>query len=278
MDELSHLGWVAHRSYEFDGLLIGVRTNLRPFADWLDEVLADRLVKGVETDPNFSVLIGEQGKVGKRYHILYRESGALIRTLDLDVLGRAVLAELESVTFYKRRNVVYLHHGLVTRRGVTALIAPDLVPFLDEAPRRVAEAGVTLPLTAFTAIDLDSGEAIPIPHQVETPPGALEPLARIAQANGRVQTRTILDRAAKVDLVCGMTYVGEDPVRSISPGVGLFTLAATARNLPQMPRDGLRTLRRLVEGARCCQLLAQGRKPMLETLVSVLDDPDRAGT
>ncbi len=235
MDELSHLGWVVHRAYELGGMLFGVRTNSPAFGAWLDEVLSDHRVKDAETDPNFSVLIGEGAKLGKRYHILYKESG----------------------------------------HGVTALIAPELVPFFDQTPRKVEEAGLTLPITAFTAIDLDSGEAIPASRELDVGQDALDQLARIAPVNGRVVARGTLDRRTKVDLVCGMGYYREDPVIPISRGVGLFTLAANAKNLPVLRKAGLESLRRLVEGAQCCQLLAQGRKGMLDAFVSVVKGAGR---
>jgi len=269
MDELGDLGWVAHRSYELEGYIFGVRTNSDAFCAWLDNALADHRIPDKEADPNFSVLIGEPGKVGKSYHILYKDSTSLMRTFDLPALGRALLSEIEAVSFPRRDDAIYMQYALVSARGTKALIPAELVSFFDQVARKVDRAGVTLPVTAFTAVDLESGELIPTPRTLGLDEEAAEPLARIASADGW-PARATLDRPANVDVICGMGYLREVAFAPISRGVALFTLTAFTKNLPVLRQSGLEGLRRLIEGVPCYQLTAEHHDEMLESLLTVL--------
>src|SRR5438128_3143508 len=123
MDELGHLGWVAHRSYDVGGMFFGIRTNSGECAAWLDEVLANYAVTDEEAHPNYSILIGESARVGKRYHLLYRDSNVIMRTFDLKTLARALIAEIESLNFVNRDDAAYVQQALVTRDGVNALVS-----------------------------------------------------------------------------------------------------------------------------------------------------------
>jgi hypothetical protein len=53
MDELGHLGWVAHRSFELDGLLFGIRTDSEDFARWLADALPATLFLDEKADPKY---------------------------------------------------------------------------------------------------------------------------------------------------------------------------------------------------------------------------------
>src|SRR5712691_1375063 len=98
MDALGHLGWVAQRSFEVGGLHFGLRANSRPFVAWIDDVLGEFRVGDSEADPYYSVVVGgADGGVGRRFHILYRESDAIARTFDLGLVGRALLLDVGSL-------------------------------------------------------------------------------------------------------------------------------------------------------------------------------------
>src|SRR5437773_8229736 len=108
MDELGHLGWVADRSFELDGLLFGVRTDSAKFARWLTDVMPATLVEDEEAEPNYSVAIRQSSRVGRRFYLLYKSSTILARSFDPAELVRALLADVEALTYGNRRDAVYL--------------------------------------------------------------------------------------------------------------------------------------------------------------------------
>src|SRR5919197_5160218 len=109
MDELGHLGWVAQHSFELDGRLFGVRTDSKPFGRWLARNLPATLLRGEDANANYSVVVGNgEDGIGRRFHVLYRDSTAIVRTLDAAELVQALLADLEGLTYRRRRDAVYL--------------------------------------------------------------------------------------------------------------------------------------------------------------------------
>lgn len=122
MDELGHLGWVAHQSFELAGLLFGIRTNSRAFGRWLAKALPATLVRDEEAEPNYSAVIGgSDGVVGKRFHILYRDSTVLARTFDALELMEALLSDLEALTYWGRSEAVFVQATFLSSGGVRAL-------------------------------------------------------------------------------------------------------------------------------------------------------------
>src|SRR5947207_6471046 len=114
MSELDRLGWAAERTFEVGGLLFGLRTNSREFIAWADEVLGDFRVRDAEAGPYYSVVVGGTEGIGKHFHILYRESDAIVRSFDLGLVGRALLIDVGSLTFAKRDDALYLNMSLVS--------------------------------------------------------------------------------------------------------------------------------------------------------------------
>src|SRR2546422_6001381 len=101
MEKLDHLGWVAGHTYEIVGARFQIRSTSEAFSGWLAEVLAPYRVDGDAT-PLYSLVVPDQSSgnsFGRGYHILYRGSRVLARTLDPQTLGRALLADLESLLF-----------------------------------------------------------------------------------------------------------------------------------------------------------------------------------
>ena len=278
MDELGHLGWVAHRSYEIDGMLFGIRTNSEACAGWLDDVLGDHAVTDEVAEPNYSIVIGQKARIGKRYHILYRDSGVLVRTFDLKTLARVLIAEVESLTFFDRDDAAYVQQALVTRDGVNALVPHELIPYFDEIPRKVDQAGLTLPLSTFVAVDLGgAGTVVPLARTLDVPPDAAARLARLATSDGGL-ARAEVEQPTRVELVCGMNFVTEDPFRFVSRGIALFTLAANTKNIDVIRSQGLQALARIVEGKDCYQLTAGRKESMLEALTGLMQAAkDEAG-
>jgi hypothetical protein len=269
VDELSHLGWVAHRSYELAGWLLGIRTNSEACGAWLDKALGRYRVLDEEAEPNYSILIGETGKVGKRFHLLYKDAAVRMRTFDLATLGRALFAEVEALAFAKRTDALYVEWPLVSLGGRTGLIPLEFLVAFERISRQVKRTGISLPLSTCTAIDLESGEAVPTPQTLDIREDAIALLAEVGplQKDGVPPT---IERPTRIDVVCSLAYERDEPVVPMSRGAAVYALAAFARNLDVVGGKGLAALRRLVERAECCQLNADFAEPTLERLTSVL--------
>ena len=98
MDSLDHLGWVVEQSYEIADTQFGVRTNSEACAAWLEEAFGEYRVDD-DTSPYYSLRVAEEDEngVGKRFHIVYEESRALIKTLELRDAFDCLLAQFEHV-------------------------------------------------------------------------------------------------------------------------------------------------------------------------------------
>src|SRR5689334_7781483 len=110
MDNLNHLGWVVYKSYVVGGYLFGIRTNSETCGEWLDTALSSYEIDDEEAEPYYSLWVPEErSAVGKQYHVLYRESDDLLRTLDPAKLAERLLQEVESFTLRTRDDRLFLN-------------------------------------------------------------------------------------------------------------------------------------------------------------------------
>lgn len=271
MDELGHLGWVAHQAYELDGFLFGVRTDSRAFANWLAAALPATLVHDEEAEPNYSVVIGgSDGGLGKRFHILYKDSTALLRTLDAEELVRALLADLEAFTYRSRRDAVYLQATFLSSGGIDGLFPEELVADFEGIKRHVHASGVQLPGSRFVAVDLDTGKALPSPHSLEVNEGTLAELGGKISSEPTPWPRSSLERQTPIDLVCVMGSPGPEPIRPVSRAWALYVLMSNARNLDGVGGAGLEALARLARRAVCWEIAAREPRQMVESVLDLL--------
>jgi hypothetical protein len=222
--------------------------------------------------PYYSVLVAEEDEdeVGKRYHILYEESRALVKTLDLRQVGEALVGQFELVGSSERDDAVYLNSGLVTRDGVTALVPPILPPYLATLGHRALDrAGLRLPLASYVAVGPGSGRVVPTPPALDVSPAVVERLEAIAPA-GRPNLVIESNGPVTVDVVC---FLGlrDEPVFPASPGHSLYLLATRILNLERVGGEGLRAVARLVDIARNFEIASSGNKETLQNLLSALE-------
>jgi hypothetical protein len=280
MDELDHLGWVAQRSFEIGNTLVGVRTNSEGFVRWLDEALGD-YAADEETDPFYSVHLADgepsPSRVGKPMHVLYAEEKALVRTFDLSLLTRALIAEFESFLHEERDDALYLGSDLVFRGNSVALVPPLVVPYLATMGRGVARSGVSLPEGRTTVVDPETGRAVPIRPRLRVPTGALPRLGGVSgagaggrQAPAERSQRVRLDGPVRVDVVCSIG-LHDELLEPLHQSAAMFTHAQHARNLRRLGPHALDGLSRLIEGARCYQVRSGSPREMLQGLVAALD-------
>lgn len=239
-------------SFRFGEAEVAVRTTSHEFAEWMDEVFSPyRAEHAVE--PGYSVVIGggSENFSGRGYHILYRGIVPVVRTLHLPTLARCLMAEFESAYFHERTDALFLRHATVDIGGRAALMSSFLSATLGTLGRKVQRAGVTLPVTDFTAVDLDGGTLVPIPPTIEPPTDAVDKLASLGSGNGS-SDRLVIEGAMSPEAV--LIAFGTQLVEPVSRGVAVHQLAASALNLSVVGQSGLDALARLVSDTRCYRL------------------------
>jgi hypothetical protein len=259
---------VVQRSFQVGNLLFGIRTTSMQFCDWLDHTLGAYQVED-ETDPYYSIVIGggeNNGRPGERkYHILYRGASTLVRTLHLPTVGRALLTEIESLTFPERDDRLYLDFGLVASNGATALLPSAMITTVATLGRRVARAGIRLPANGSVAVDPSSGQVIPIPRTLDVPEEAVTLLAD-GEPEEKADRLSIGDPLTP-DLVF-MYYTGEQGLQPVSRGQILSQLSAGVFNLKVVGRTALEGLSQTVRAASCYGVGARDAKVALKAISS----------
>jgi hypothetical protein len=264
------------RSYRVGKTSFGVRTTSEEFGAWLDETLAVYARRRRER-PEFSVVLdgggngdgNGDGRRGRRFHILYRGIGAVVRTFDLTTLGAALFAELESRLLRDRDDAVYAFAALVRIDHVNVLVPSWFVSYLSRLGRKVERAGVTLPLATWVAVDAASGEVVRPNLTLDVPDDALHALGRMDGSDARIPA---LGPEAPVRVHAVLTY--DAAIGGIDHGkraISLYRLGGFTPNLERLGGDGLGSLRTLVEGARTFEIGLGRPQQMLDALLAVAD-------
>ena len=149
--------WTVTKSYEVAGLAFGVRSNSEAFAAWLDEALVTYRIPD-ELPSYYSILVAEEGKPGKRFHVLYEETKVLARSRDLATIARVLLSQLELLLLPERDDAIYAEMAVFASNGYRALAPGLLLPLLEAySHREIERSGIVLPCSTTVAIDPDSG-------------------------------------------------------------------------------------------------------------------------
>lgn len=240
------------------------------FCGWLDRTFRRYRVAGEEY-PRYSVLIPGAGESsGKQFNILYKQTSALVRTMDLNTLARALLAEMESLSFRDRDDAIYTEVGMLTTNGTRALVPGRFTSFLGRLGRRQIErSGVSLPGTMYVTIDPNSGRVVPAPPSLKIPKDAFDRLAEIGPTNGS-SDRVFVDEPSPVDVVFWVDNMSEVPFHPLSRGFVLSRLWTWTVNAPKLGRTAIEGLTRLVEPTRCYGLEISDSRQMLENIVAAI--------
>jgi hypothetical protein len=257
---------VVNYGYGVGDWAFGIRTNSEAVAAWLDECLGEYRIDDDEIDPYYSLVVetGDGGGSVRRYHLLYRETIKIGRTFDLVGLGRTLLSELESYLFAERDDALYADAVVIAKDGATGLVPGLAAQYIDTLGRKVERAGVILPVETKVAIDLSSGEVVPMKPMLRVPEDAFDRLAQIGGGNGR-DHRLLLDRPVRVDTVFSIGSADE-LLQPVVPSAALFRMATHAVNMRKLGQTGLEALLRTVSTARCFEIASKGPADMLDAL------------
>jgi hypothetical protein len=256
------------RSYEVDGLAFGVRTNSEAFAAWLDEALAAYSIPD-ELPSYYSILVAEEGKPGRRFHLLYEETGVLARSRNLETIARALISKLELLLLPERDDAIYAEMAVFAANGRRALAPGLLLPLLEAySYRELERSGIVLPSSTTVAVDPATGTIVPMPPVLELPADALQRLPGVQAEDA--EPRVVVDRPLTVDAVVSLgTPV--DAVGPISKAAALYRLSSHALNLSTIGNEvGIEGLRRTVEHAHCVEITAEAWRSVLDGLTRVL--------
>lgn len=261
---------MVYRSYVVGNHLVGIRTNSKLADEWLADTFAAYEVTDEESDPYYSIYIGEAKGFGRPYHILYREATDLIRTFDPAEVARKLVAELDLLTLKNHRDAPVLEAYVVSRNGVNALVPAAVIPYIRLAGRKV-ERALTLAVGPTVGVEEGSGRLFPIPPQLDIPASAVDDLARLVGANGD-QPASRSEVPDSVDVVCMFHYDPTfPPMMRLTGALAAHALAGQAVNLQAIGGRSLEPLAKLVEGARCYLLQEAKAQQAFELLTNAMD-------
>jgi hypothetical protein len=259
------------RSYRVGATSFGVRATSEWFGSWLDATLSAYRIS-TEEWPEYSVVLNgadespaAQGR--RRFHVLYRGIGPLVRTFELSTLGRTLLAEFESRLLDTRTDAIFTYAALLSWRGVH-ILAPSWLPaYLGRLGRKVEKSEVTVPLAAWVAVDPTNGWVIEAPAALAVPDGAIE---RLAAAEGSPGRHVSLWPATSVHVDAVITYVEALPGLELgSRGGALYRLSGLTANMNTLRGAALGGLSHLVEGARTYEVGMGRPQQMLDAVLAV---------
>jgi hypothetical protein len=195
--------------------------------------------------------------------MLLEEGDQIVRSFDVGVVARALLAELEMYLTEERDDAVYLKAAICDVNGVRVLLPAEIVSFLRREGRRLKARGVTLPPLRGLAIDLDSGLAGPVDPLLGDPDELV--------GDGKISPSGL---TTSIDVVCSMRW--RESVAELSVAEAAQQLGSLATNLGRTAKQGLGTLVEVAAGARRIELPPLNSRETLSALVGAVDG--RRGT
>ncbi len=261
---------MAQQSYSFHGHLVGIRTTSEAFAAWLDETLAEYRSE-TEAPTHYSIVVEDPAieRTGeKRFHILYRGTITIARTLDLATVGRMLLSELELSMLDDRNDLIFVEATPVAANGVSVLVPAILVSYVASLGRRVERAGMSLPAHAYVAVDPARGEVVPPPSVLVDVEASVARLREQLVPKASPADRLVIDRPWPIDVVCSIGQGDPGTVEPVSRATALHRLANYVVNLKTLQGAALRGLERLVSDAACRQVSTAGARDIVDAIVS----------
>jgi hypothetical protein len=269
MEKLDRLGWVVSQVYRIGDERVEVRTTSLAFAEWVDYVLgAYRVDQDFEDSPYFSVVVEDGAPSiagGKRYHILYRRTAAVVRSLDLGAIAGAFLTEIERLRMPFRDDALMLDAAVAVVDGAPVLMPGYLVPMVSALGRRAAREGIQLP--AHSTVQLDAeGRVVPTVGALDAP---LDALARLVEGEaGPGGDHVVITEPVRPKAIVQLAHEFDVVLRDAPQGLVLYRLGTQAMNLPVLGGGALAPLARMVSFARTYETTWAGGRRFVDVLTS----------
>lgn len=262
---------MVNHTYEIGGRRIGIRTDSMAFCGWLDRTFRRYRVAGEEYATYSVVIAGAKGESsGKQFNLLYKGTTAVVRTMDLGTLAKALLADIEALEFPERDDAIYTQVGMLTANGTRALLPGTYLSYLSRNGRRQIErSGVTLPGSMHVKVDPESGRVVPLPQVLKIPDDSFDRLSEIGPTNGS-SDRYFVDEPLPVDVVFWVDNRSEVPFHPVSRGFVLSRLWTWTVNAEKIGRTAIEGLTRLVEPTRCYGLQIVGARETLDNIATAI--------
>jgi hypothetical protein len=263
---------VASQIFDLDGTRLEMRTTSPRFAQWVDEILADRRSADETSDePLLSIVVeDDRARSGRKgFHLLYRRISAVVRTLQIGTLARSFLAELDRIELRLRADAVHLDGAIVDVRGTAVLVPGSFVPLMAMLGHRAEREGIRLPAHTSVAVDA-SGRVVPSRSVVDT----ADALARLERLFGSTDSsdRVTVDDVVEPEVVLLLAREQGVVLRETSGGATLHTLATRTLNLPAIGGSALRSLGTLVERARWYETSWAGTVRIPDVLIQAVEN------
>ena len=263
---------MVRRSYRVGSTSFGVRTTSESFGAWLDVTLSRYGIRSQEW-PEYSVVVHDPDGAGpapgrRRFHVLYRGIGPLVRTFDLSTLASALLGEFESRLLDGRSDAIFTFAALLSWRDVHMLVPSWLPAYLGRLGRKVERSGVSMPLASWVGVDPTTGRVVAAPPTLDVPDRALE---RLPGTDGPSASAPLWP-ATDVHVDAVVTYSESLPGLELGTrGGALYRLTGLTANVTTLQGSAMHGLTRLVERARPYEVGLGRPQQMLDAVVAVAE-------
>lgn len=263
--------------YEVHGYRFGLRSSSEAFGAWVRYALGAYLKAPTDEDddayPTYSVVVedGErgEGRLGRRFNILYIGTSDVARTLDLRFLARCLLRQIDSIGYHEREDAVFLDVGVVDVAGTRSLIPKYLVPALCAARRRAEKRGLHAPGGMVAALDLRTGELVAPPLSLDLPADALDRLEDFVPGalNGTRDRFPIEDgERAVVGSLIDVGVGQREPVAPKPRPEMAIHLAVNVKNMKVLGGRTLQAIAATVASADCRGIMWSSTNEMIEAI------------
>lgn len=270
MEKLDRLGWAAGMTFSIYGSRIGIRVN--------DAATLQRLPKHLppgckfESSPSpfvnelYSLFISDTRQEAKmrRYNLLYRGSGRLARTLEVDKIFETLECDLHYAATYMAHHKICVYAGVVGWHGRAIVILGDSRSGKTTLVEALVRAGATYYSDEYAVFD-SRGHVHPYPKllSVWTKGGERLEKYSVEAFGGRPGTKPL-----PVGLLVSTQYQPQARwrPRAVPAGQTALMLIDSAVAPHKRPDYALATLHRVASGA----LTIKGKRGEAQIVAEVL--------
>lgn len=165
MLKVDRLGWADGLTFNWHGMKVGVRVNGARMLDQIRSYLPPNLepVEDNRVDRIFSLWTAEESRKGVRgFHMAFSDHSVVLRSLELDLVLRAVQDEIEAFLAITAKRRVFVRAGVVELKGGALIILGTDSSGTSTLVRSLTEQGAQYLSDRFAILDT-KGRVHPLP-------------------------------------------------------------------------------------------------------------------